>query len=113
MYPTVCLALSLSIMCYSVLCVSPKLPLCPLDHPCTACYQLKSDSACAGVLLIKAVQQWHEEHKSALPGSAKEKAAFRSMLKSWQRHIDGIPLEVPWLSSPGLPCQFMLRHGPV
>lgn len=48
----------------------------------------------AAVLLIKAVQRWRAEHDSALPKTSKEKASFRTMLKSWQRHIDGVPLEV-------------------
>ena len=73
--------------------MSTPIPLVPHASP-------RHEAACAGVLLIKAVQQWHEEHRSALPGSAKEKAAFRSMLKSWQRSIDGVPLEVPWRSNP-------------
>ncbi len=52
-------------------------------------------TACvAGILLLKAVQQWQKQHGSNLPASAKEKAAFRSMLKSWQRCIDGVPIEV-------------------
>ena len=58
---------------------------------------------CAGVLLLKAVQQWHAEHDSMLPKTSKEKASFRTMLKSWQRHIDGIPLEVHVASS-GVTC---------
>ena len=47
-----------------------------------------------GTLLIKAVQQWQREHSSNLPATAKEKAAFRAMLKTWQRSTDGIPVEV-------------------
>jgi amyloid beta precursor protein binding protein 1 len=48
----------------------------------------------AAVLLIKAVERWRAEHDSTLPKTSNEKASFRNMLKSWQRQIDGIPLEV-------------------
>ncbi|KAL4419001.1 hypothetical protein ABPG77_000866 [Micractinium sp. CCAP 211/92] len=44
-------------------------------------------------LLIKAAQQWRREHDGQLPGSYAERSAFKDLLKSWQRQIDGIPLE--------------------
>ncbi|CAK0763153.1 hypothetical protein CVIRNUC_003029 [Coccomyxa viridis] len=43
------------------------------------------------ILLLKGAQQWCAEHSKELPHNSKEKAAFRQMLKSWQRTIDGIP----------------------
>ncbi|EFN59362.1 hypothetical protein CHLNCDRAFT_137823 [Chlorella variabilis] len=45
------------------------------------------------VLLAKAAKQWQEQHDGKLPGSYPERAAFKDMIRSWQRHIDGIPLE--------------------
>lgn len=48
----------------------------------------------AAVLLAKAAKQWQEQHDGKLPGSYPERAAFKDMIRSWQRHIDGIPLEV-------------------
>jgi hypothetical protein len=46
------------------------------------------------VLLIQAAATWQREHGGKLPGSYAERTAFKDLLKSWQRHIDGIPLEV-------------------
>ena len=57
---------------------------------------------CAAILLLKGAQQWCAEHSRQLPQGSKEKAAFKQMLKSWQRTIDGIPAGV---SSPAFPCQ--------
>ena len=48
----------------------------------------------AAALLIKAVSHWYQEHGPKMPANAKEKAAFRELLKSWQHSIDGIPVEV-------------------
>lgn len=56
----------------------------------------------AAVLLIKAAQQWQQEHDGQLPGSYAERSAFKDLLKSWQRHIDGIPLEVGGPAGAGL-----------
>jgi hypothetical protein len=39
------------------------------------------------------VLKWRAEH-SNLPSNARERASFRQLLKSWQRSIDGVPLEV-------------------
>lgn len=61
-----------------------------------------------GILLIKAVQRWRKEHDSTLPANAKEKAAFRAMLKSWQRSVDGIPVEVLCLSQGNYYCSIPL-----
>ncbi|CAL8467774.1 g7312 [Coccomyxa elongata] len=46
-----------------------------------------------GILLLKAVELWQNEHGSTLPATANDKAAFRAMLKSWQRLVDGVPVE--------------------
>lgn len=46
------------------------------------------------VLLAQAAKQWQQEHGGALPSSTPERDAFKELLKSWQRNIDGIPLEV-------------------
>jgi hypothetical protein len=49
---------------------------------------------CAAIILLKGAQKWCSEHSSKLPQNAKEKAAFRQMLKSWQRTAEGIPADV-------------------
>ena len=46
------------------------------------------------MLLVKAAKQWIDKHDGQLPSSYAERTAFKDILKSWQRHIDGIPLEV-------------------
>ena len=48
----------------------------------------------AAVLLIQAVKHWQATHGPQLPANAKEKQAFRDILSSWQRSIEGVPLEV-------------------
>lgn len=45
------------------------------------------------VLLIQAAQQWKEAHDGQLPSSYPDRNAFKDLVRSWQRHIDGIPLE--------------------
>lgn len=57
----------------------------------TAC---EKSSFCAAILLLKGAQRWCAEHSSELPQNYKEKAAFKQMLKSWQRSADGIPADV-------------------
>lgn len=47
----------------------------------------------AAVLLVRAAQRWHEGH-DALPRSGAERSDFKGLLKSWQRHFDGVPLDV-------------------
>jgi len=49
---------------------------------------------CAAIILLKGAQKWCSEHSSKLPQNAKEKAAFKHMLKSWQRSAEGIPADV-------------------
>lgn len=46
----------------------------------------------AGLLLIKAAQEWKAAHGGCLPRSAADRAAFKDLLRSWQRSVDGIPL---------------------
>ena len=57
---------------------------------------------CAAILLLKGAQRLCAEHSMQLPQNAKEKAAFRQMLKSWQRAPDDMPADV---SRPAVPCQ--------
>ncbi|KAL3148869.1 hypothetical protein ABBQ32_001742 [Trebouxia sp. C0010 RCD-2024] len=45
------------------------------------------------VLLIKAAQAWQKQHGSKLPSSSSQRTEFKYLIKSWQRQIDGIPLE--------------------
>lgn len=71
----------------------------------------------AAALLIKAAQQWRREHDGQLPGSYAERSAFKDLLKSWQRQIDGIPLEVGGLAGAALAgaaasgCHTKRRHA--
>lgn len=58
---------------------------------------------CAAVILLKGAQKWCSEHSSKLPQNAKEKAAFKQMLKSWQRSAEGIPADVSICSPDLLP----------
>ena len=45
------------------------------------------------VLLIAAAKAWQAEH-GRLPGSQAERVAFKGLLQGWQRHVDGVPLDV-------------------
>ena len=45
------------------------------------------------VLLIKAAKQWQAAHGGGLPSTAAERAAFKDLLRGWQRQVDGFPLE--------------------
>eukprot|EP00887_Chlorella_sp_A99_P005358 scaffold1.g5358.t1 len=45
------------------------------------------------VLLIKAAQQWRKAHDDALPRSYAERSAFKALISSWQREVEGIPLD--------------------
>ena len=76
-----------------------------VHHSCTNCILLSSDALgkncmcedglCrAAVILLKGAQKWCAEHSSKLPQNAKEKAAFKQMLKSWQRSAEGVPADV-------------------
>mmetsp|Transcript_20485 Transcript_20485/g.61666 ORF Transcript_20485/g.61666 Transcript_20485/m.61666 type:complete len:555 (-) Transcript_20485:2962-4626(-) len=46
-----------------------------------------------GLLLVKAALQWRSEHNGALPANSAERTAFKELIKSWQRSIDGVPLD--------------------
>ena len=48
----------------------------------------------AAVLLIKAVHEWKQKHGSKLPSGSAQRTEFKDIIKSWQRQIDGIPIEV-------------------
>jgi hypothetical protein len=72
----------------ALLCSCSVVPGCP-QHGAPPTPPL-----CAAVLLIQAAATWQREHGGKLPGSYAERTAFKDLLKSWQRHIDGIPLEV-------------------
>lgn len=93
--------MSLTVLIYN----SPKFysweKLCktPGDVDCHTESVLTHNPSCAGVLLLKAVQQWYTDHDGRLPANARDKADFRSMLKSWQRSTDGIPRDVRDLPS--------------
>lgn len=48
----------------------------------------------AAILLIKAAQQWQQQHNDKLPSTSAQRTEFKNIIKSWQRQIEGIPLEV-------------------
>ena len=70
---------------------------------------------CAAVILLQAAKAWQVRNEGKMPRTSQEKAAFKDLIKSWQRQIDGVPVQVclsafglagSWLSSrrffPGL-----------
>ena len=72
---------------------------------------LTRSAGCAAVLLIKAIERWRGEQGGSLPSSSKDKAAFRQLLQSWQRTIDGFPVEVSTLLFTAFKCHGM--SGPL
>lgn len=46
--------------------------------------------ACAALLLIKAIKTWQQQHGGP-PANAQERKAFKALLDSWQRKVNGIP----------------------
>ncbi|GAB4817852.1 hypothetical protein N2152v2_004898 [Parachlorella kessleri] len=44
------------------------------------------------VLLVRAAQLWRGEHDS-LPKTVAQRNDFKGLLKAWQRHFDGVPLD--------------------
>ena len=48
----------------------------------------------AAILLIQAVDHWKAGHQGKVPSGSKERSDFKALLKTWQRQIDGIPVEV-------------------
>ncbi|KAA6425651.1 MAG: NEDD8-activating enzyme E1 regulatory subunit-like [Trebouxia sp. A1-2] len=45
------------------------------------------------ILLIKASHEWQKSHSGKLPSSSAQRSEFKNIIKSWQRQIDGIPIE--------------------
>lgn len=45
------------------------------------------------ILLIKAAQEWQSHHDGKLPSTSAQRSDFKNIIKSWQRQIEGIPLE--------------------
>lgn len=45
-----------------------------------------------GILLVKAASEWKNHHDGQLPKGSKECRAFKDLLRSWQRSIDGCPI---------------------
>jgi hypothetical protein len=71
---------------YSVCCILTS--VLGLVAPCSL---LLSPAA---LLLAKAAKQWQEQHGGQLPSSYQERTAFKELVASWQRHVDGMPLDV-------------------
>lgn len=68
----------------------------------------------AAVLLIRAAQRWREQH-DGLPKTAAQRSDFKHLIKSWQRQVDGFPLDVSgaacligWL---GIVAVFLRTHA--
>ena len=51
----------------------------------------------AAILLIKAAHEWQKSHSGKLPSTSAQRSEFKNIIKSWQRQIDGIPIEVSLL----------------
>ena len=51
----------------------------------------------AAILLIKAAHEWQKSHSGKLPSSSAQRSEFKNIIKSWQRQIEGIPIEVSLL----------------
>lgn len=45
------------------------------------------------ILLIKAAHEWQKSHSGKLPSTSAQRSEFKNIIKSWQRQIDGIPIE--------------------
>jgi NEDD8-activating enzyme E1 regulatory subunit len=45
------------------------------------------------IILIKAAKEWKANHGGKLPSTATERAEFKSLIKSWQKMVDGVPLD--------------------
>ncbi len=46
------------------------------------------------ILLLKAASQWQSQHGSKLPQGSAQRSEFKRIIQSWQRSIDGVPIEV-------------------
>ena len=46
------------------------------------------------ILLLKAASQWQGQHGSKLPQGSTQRSEFKQIIQSWQRSIDGVPIEV-------------------
>ena len=46
------------------------------------------------ILLLKAASQWQSQHGSKLPQGSAQRSEFKKSIQSWQRSIDGVPIEV-------------------
>jgi amyloid beta precursor protein binding protein 1 len=45
------------------------------------------------IILIKAAKEWKANHGGKLPSNAAERAGFKSLIISWQKRVDGVPLD--------------------
>lgn len=45
------------------------------------------------VILIKAAKEWKANHGGKPPSTAIERAGFKSLIKSWQKMVEGVPLD--------------------
>ena len=49
---------------------------------------------CAAILLLKAAEQWQGQHGPKLPTGSAQRVEFKKILQSWQRSLEGVPIEV-------------------
>ena len=61
---------------------------------CTIQHHNRSSFVSAAILLVKAAHEWRKRHSGKLPSSSSQRSEFKDIIKSWQRKIDDIPIEV-------------------
>lgn len=72
-------------------------PACLLFCSLAGILSIKENDVTAAILLIKAAHEWQNHHSGKLPSSSAQRSEFKDIIKSWQRQIDGIPIEVTLL----------------
>jgi hypothetical protein len=86
----------------SQLLSKPSATLAEALHVCFSCLltgnlSITRTDVTAAILLIKAAHEWQKSHSGKLPSSSAQRSDFKNIIKSWQRQIDGIPIEVSLL----------------
>lgn len=47
-----------------------------------------------GLLLVRAAADWRAEHAGSLPATPADRQAFKDRLRTWNREVQGVPIEV-------------------
>ena len=74
----------------------PASPLCPPPSR-------RPRAPAPAVILVKAALQWQAEH-DALPKTAADRAAFKDLIRSWQRPVNDMPVEVRCMLRRAVTC---------